>query len=82
MAVNQLLGHTVYHVAHGKAALLGLDLGVEGHLHQYVSQLLTKIHRVVPVQGVQNLVSFLQKISADGPVGLLSVPGAASRRPE
>ena len=82
MAVDQLPGHAVHHVVHGEAAPLRLDLGVEGHLHQYVAQLLAHVRRVVPVDGVQSLIRLLQEVPADGPVGLLRVPGAAPRGPE
>ena len=82
VAVHQLLGHAVHHVVHGEAAPLGLNLGVEGHLHQHVAQLLAHAAGVVPVDGVQGLVGLLQEIPADGPVGLLRIPGAAPRRPE
>ena len=82
MAVYQLLGHAVDNVVHGEPAPLRLDLGVEGRLHQHVSQLLAHASRVVPVDGVQSLISLLQEVPADGPVGLLRIPGAAPRRPE
>ena len=78
MAVHQLLRYAVYHIVHGEAALFHLYLGVEGHLHQDVSQLLAHVVGVVPVQGVQDLISLLQKVPADGRVGLLPVPGTAA----
>ena len=79
MTVDQLLGHAVHHVLHGEAAGLRFDLGVEHHLHQHVPQLLAHGVGIVPVDGVQHLVGLLQKIAADGGVGLLPVPGAAPR---
>ena len=82
MAVHQFLGYSVYHVLHGEAALLGLYLGVECHLHQDVPQLLAHGVGVIPVQGVQNLIGLLQKVPANGVMGLFSVPGTAARSAE
>ena len=52
MAVYQLLGHAVYHVVHGKAALLRLDLSMKSHLHQKIPKLFAHGMGVIPVQGV------------------------------
>ncbi len=82
MAVHQLLSHSVDDVIHRKAAPLRLHLGVENHLHQHVPQFLAHIRGVVPVNGVQRLVSLLQEVPADGAVGLFRIPGAAPRGPE
>ena len=79
MAVDELFGDAVHHVVHGEAAPFRLDLGVERRLHQNIPQFLAHGLGVIPVQSVQGLVCLLQKIPADGIVGLLGVPGAASR---
>ena len=78
VSVHQLLGHAVHHVVHGEVAPLGLNLGVEHHLHQNIPQFLAHGVGVVAVQGVQDLIGLLQKIPADGRVGLLRVPGTAA----
>ena len=75
MAVHQLPGHAVHHICHGEAAPLRLDLGMEGHLHQHVAQLLAHAAGVVVVDGVQNLIGLLQEVPADGAVGLLRSQG-------
>ena len=82
MAVHQLPGHAVHHICHGEAAPLRLDLGMEGHLHQHVAQLLAHAAGVVVVDGVQNLIGLLQEVPADGAVGLLPVPGATPGSPQ
>ena len=77
VAEHQLLSHAVYHVICGETALFLLHYGVEHHLKQNVPQFLAHTGGVVPVNGVQRLVGLLQKIPADGLVGLLAVPRTA-----
>ena len=79
MAVDQLPGHAVHHVVHGEPAPLRLHLGVEGHLHQHVPQLLAHTVGIIVVDGVQGLVRLLQEIPADGAVGLFPGPRGIPR---
>lgn len=78
VAIDHFLCHAVHHVAHGEAAPFLFNDAVEHHLHQNVAKLLAKIRGAVPVHGVQNLIGLLQKVPADGLMGLLGIPGAAA----
>jgi hypothetical protein len=77
VAEHQLLSHAVYHVICGETALFLLHYGVEHHLKQNIPQFLAHTGDVIPVNGVQRLVGLLQKIPADGLMGLLAVPRTA-----
>ncbi|MPN26336.1 hypothetical protein SDC9_173760 [bioreactor metagenome] len=80
VAVNQFFADTVRHVVHGEAALLSLQLGVKHHLQQHVAQLLAQGRRVAPVDGLRSLAALLQKVSPEGSMILLTVPGTAAGR--
>ena len=82
MAEHQLLRHAVYHVVRSEVLLFLLHHGVEHDLKQHVPQLFLHTGEIVPVNGVQRLVGLLQKIPADGLMGLLPVPRTAAGRPE
>ena len=77
MAEHQLLRHAVYHIVRSKVLLFLLHHGVEHDLKQHVPQLFLHTGEIVPVNGVQRLVGLLQKIPADGLMGLLTVPRTA-----
>ena len=55
---------------------------MEGDLQQQVPQLLAKGVVVLPLQGVQHLISFLNEGAPEGEMGLFRIPGAAAGAPE
>ena len=82
VAENQLFADAVGHAVQVKTSAFPLHLRMEGHLEQHVSQLLPEMLAAALVDGLHRLVGLLQKIAADGLVGLLRVPGASPRGSE
>src|ERR1700748_3751825 len=54
-------------------------LRVEEHLQKQIAQFFGQIRPVLALDRVQHLVSFFQRICADGGKALLAIPGASTR---
>ena len=79
MAVDHLVGDGGGHVVEAGSAL-GLSLrhlGVIDDLQQQVAEFLLERRHVVALDGVGDLVGFLDRVRRDGPEGLVDVPRAA-----
>ena len=77
MTENELFADAVGHSVQIEVPQLPLHLRMEGHLKEHVPQFLLKVLRAALVNGLHRLIAFLQKVAADGLVGLLRVPGTA-----
>ena len=77
VAVDHLLGDGGRHV--GEAEGLGFvsDLGMVDDLKQQVAQFLLERRHVIALDGVGDLVGFLDRVRRDRLEGLVDVPGAA-----
>src|SRR5690348_13117401 len=80
MTRNQLFADTVSNAGEIKATLFLFHLRVEHHLQKHVSELFFQKLRVVKVNGLNGLISLLNKILAYALVRLLLVPWATIRR--
>ena len=80
VAEYQLFHHAVDDIFHGETAGIGLNVGMEHHLHQHIAQFLTQQSRILPVDGLHRLIRLLQEAAANGFVGLFLIPGTALRR--
>ena len=58
------------------------DISVKQHLKEEIAQLLLEFCGVAPLDGVENLVSFLNEIAAKCLVSLLAIPRTAAGCPE
>jgi len=82
VAANHLLVDLADDVGNIEALLFMCDLRVEENLEEKVAELLGELGVIGRVERVEDLVSFFNKIRAEGGVGLLAVPGAAFRGAE
>ena len=78
VAANQFVVDFANDVVDGEAALFGGDLRVEEDLEEEVAEFLGKLDVVARVQGIEDFVSFLDEIGAEGGMSLLAVPGTAA----
>jgi hypothetical protein len=78
MPVDELFTHPVRHVVQGEAPRVLLNGGVEVDLEQHIPQLLPESVHISLIDGLGHLVRLLQKVAADGGMGLLLVPGTAA----
>ena len=60
-----------------KAPLLLRHAGVEDHLEQQVAEFVLQIREIAALDGVHDLVGFLERVGRDGREILLQIPGAA-----
>ena len=58
------------------------DVGVEDHLVEHVAELLDEVVARAGLDRIHELVGLLDEVLHERGVGLLLVPGAASRRPQ
>ena len=78
MAADQLFGDRLHDVAEIEQAFLGRHLGVKHRLQQQIAEFLAQIVEIVALDGVGDLVGFLDRVVADRREILLEVPGAAA----
>ena len=76
--VNELLHNSGTDIPKVEHAQFLLDLRMEHHLQKEVSEFLTQRVHVLPVDGIQHLVCFFQKIAAQRFVCLFRIPRAAA----
>ncbi len=72
--MDQLADQSVGDVVDVPPAVVGGDLGVEGHLEQQIAEFVPNRSVVVGVDRRQELVRLLQEMARERPVGLLAVP--------
>ena len=77
VAADQLAVQAGDHIRDGKVAGLARHLGIKEHLQQKVAQLLAQIAPMPALDGIEDLVAFLEGIFPDGVEALLAIPGAA-----
>ena len=77
MAVHKLFNYAGRNVAYGKVARFRFYLRMENYLQQHVAQLFAQRVHIVPLYGVNGLVSFFYHCVSQAHVRLLPVPGAA-----
>jgi hypothetical protein len=77
MAAHEFLANFVGNRIEIEPAFFDGDLGVENHLKKEVAEFFAEIGVVLEVDGVNDLVRFLQKACTQGGVGLFPVPWAA-----
>ena len=82
MPEEHLANLTVGHIVHGEIAGLPLDVGMEYHLQQQISQLLLQQGRILPVNGLGGLIGLLQQTAPQGGVSLHPIPRTAVLRPQ
>lgn len=80
MAEYHLVRNARRHVAQCERGVLLLDHNVERYLQKQIAQLLAKVVRVVPVDGVDHFPALLQQALFKALMRLLGVPGTAARR--
>ena len=78
VAVDEFSANAVRHIVQVEAAGVVLDVGVEHHLEQNISQFLLQMFRGALVNGLRHLIGLLQKVAPDGLVGLLHIPGTTA----
>ncbi len=77
MAVHHLVGDGGRHVVEAEDLGLAGDLAVIDDLQQQVAELFLERRQVVALDGVRDLVGFLDRVGRDAAEGLVDVPGAA-----
>ena len=80
MAANQLGGNAVDHCVELEAALFPSQLRVVDDLEEQVAQLLAQVVEVAALDGISDLIGFLEGVGDDGRIALLEVPGATVLR--
>ncbi|MNN35448.1 hypothetical protein D3C81_1492980 [compost metagenome] len=80
MAANQLAGNAVHHAIELETPLFPGQLAVVDHLEQQVAQLTLQVLEIAALDGVGDLVGFLDGVGNDTRVVLLQVPRAAVLR--
>ena len=80
MPVDQLAHDAVDHVVDAEGAFGVAQLGLEDHLQEQVAQLLAVVGDRAALQGVHDLVGFLDEVGQKGGQRLLAIPGAAVGR--
>ncbi len=78
VTADQLVGDAADDVVDREGALLLGEPRQEDDLEQQVAELLAVLVRIVPVQGVQDLVGLLQEVAPERGVSLLAIPGAVA----
>ena len=77
VAADQLTVQPGDHIRNGEVTRLARHLRIKEHLQQQIAQLLAKVGPIPPLDGVEDLVAFLQRIFPDAVEALLAIPGAA-----
>ncbi len=80
VAADQLVGHGLGHVFQPEMPGFLGHARVEDHLEQQVAQFDSQFVHVPALDGVGDLIGFLDRIGGDGLKGLLHVPGTAAVR--
>ncbi len=76
MAADHLRGDGLDDIGEGEGAGLLGEAGVIDDLEQEVAELVLEIDEILALDGVGNLVGFLDRVGRDGAEGLLEIPGA------
>ena len=82
MAPHHLGRDALDHLRHVEEALFGRDLRMEDDLEEEVAQLTREVLAVPALDRLHYLVGLFDRHRLEALVGLLPVPGAASRRPQ
>ena len=80
VAANQLVRHGLGHVLQPEMPGLFSHARVEDHLEQQIAQFDPQLVHVAVLDGVGDLIGFLNRIGSDRLEGLLHVPGTAAVR--
>ena len=77
MPADQLGGNRLDYVAEIEGALLLRHAGVKHHLQQQIAKFVLKVGKIVPRDGICDLVGFFERIGCDGREVLFQIPRAA-----
>ena len=80
MPVDELLAGRVRHIVNIEMPGRALNIRVEQHLHEHITQFFLQVRRVTGVYGLAGLIRLLQEVAADALVRLHLIPRAAVRR--
>ena len=83
MAADHLFCDGLADISKGKQALFFGHTGMKDHLEQQISQFVTQIFRVTPIDSVDHLIGFLEGVGRYRFKVLCQIPGATRhRRPQ
>ncbi|OIQ67200.1 hypothetical protein GALL_512250 [mine drainage metagenome] len=77
MARHHLVGNRAHHIVEGEKTCILRHLRVKHALEQKIAQLALQLAPRLPLDGVGDLIGFLDRIGCDGGEGLLDIPRAA-----
>ncbi|MCY1242164.1 hypothetical protein D9M72_551090 [compost metagenome] len=80
MAADHLARHRFDDVAKGKVAGFLRHPGMEHHLQQQIAEFVAEVVHVAALDGIGNLIGFLDRVGFDRLEGLDDVPGATGFR--
>ena len=82
MPPNHFAANAGAHIAEIKPILFLFHAGVKNDLEKYVAKLFPQQGGIFAVDGLNSLVSFLQKVVPDGMMILFLIPGTSLRASE
>jgi len=78
VSARHLVDQTFEHVRRGELTRLARHLAVEDDLEEQITEFLHEVIRILFVDGVQDLVGFLDQVGFQRGAGLFAIPGAST----
>lgn len=80
MTAHQLVANATGHGGKIEPAALLRHVRVEHHLEQQITELVAQVLVIIALDGIGDLVRFLNRVGRDGREGLRTIPGTAVLR--